>query len=1044
MANIKLTDVQSDGGFDFKQIYEHLDYEDTDSPFTNGNVDCNYYSPEEFLNNSKDRENCRTTSYFHSNCRSLSHNWDSLVELLCEIQNDNFNLDFIGLSEVYNCERDNRLKLKGYHDLVVKFRTDDGRGGIGLFIKEEFEFKIRNDISCFIPHVYESIFIEIINKNKHMNQIIGVIYRPNTEPKADIDIFTETMIETIDIINNENKKCVLMGDLNIDFLKYGKHAKTNDFIDNLFARGFVPQITKPTRICKSSATLIDHIITNNTQFPAQNSIILSDISDHYAIIHTVEYGSRTSPTSSKTKSRIFSEKYISKFNDMLRHTDFSPILNINDPEEAYNAFIKLYKTKFDLAFPKLEIKKNKNWKPLEPWVTNDLLESRRMKNKLLKLKLEAPTEDNINQYKQFVNKYNKTKRNLKKSYLHDILEHNKGNMKKTWSIINSIMGTSKKQHPLPRSFNIDNKPVSDPTDIAECFNNYFANIGKQTACSVPSSNKHFSEYLQNPVQGSIFIEPVDEFQILKIVNRLKGKSSSGHDEIPTKIIKRTIFNILTPLTDLINKSLLTGCVPKQLKLAKITPIFKTSDSSLLKNYRPISLLPAFSKVYEKVMYMKILNFLNCQNLFYKHQYGFRPKHSTVHPIIHLLNECATGINSKPQQSTLTILCDLSKAFDVISREILLKKLEHNGIRGIANTWIANYLSDRYQYVAIDNGISSSLEINCGVPQGSILGPLLYLIYVNDISTSTNCKILSFADDTSICMSDSNIKHLYETGNCEIAKVFDWFCANRLSLNPLKTKFIVFNPPKISATFDNIDNIDLKINGISLEKISTNSNDKYTKFLGLHVDDNLTWEHHINQVNNKISRALYAIKQVRHFLPNKTLQTLYYSMIHPHLCYGLLAWGNSNLKFLNRTIKLQKRAIRLITKSNYNSHTSPLFGKCKIMKLPDLFEYEVATFMHKYVNHKLPISFQGVFSKNQDLNTNCQTRQYNLLHIKQCSSVRSSRLPLFNFPRIWNKFSTHKANISYGAFKKKVKNSLLSSYSSAVFCSNAKCKECNSF
>ena len=227
----------------------------------------------------------------------------------------------------------------------------------------------------------------------------------------------------------------------------------------------------------------------------------------------------------------------------------------------------------------------------------------------------------------------------------------------------------------------------------------------------------------------MFLETVDQYDILKIVNKMKPKTSFGYDDISTKIIKDSILNILSPVTHIINRSLITGTVPDNLKIARIIPIHKAADPKLLKNYRPISLLPSLSKIYEKVMFHKIMSYLNSKDILYKHQYGFRPKCSTIHPILHFLKDCATDNNQLPRKATLSVLCDLSKAFDVINHEILFNKLEYYGIRGLPKLWIQNYLKNRTQFVDINGTKSSYSNIECGVPQGSILGPLLYLIYV---------------------------------------------------------------------------------------------------------------------------------------------------------------------------------------------------------------------------------------------------------------------------------------------------------------------------
>ena len=396
----------------------------------------------------------------------------------------------------------------------------------------------------------------------------------------------------------------------------------------------------------------------------------------------------------------------------------------------------------------------------------------------------------------------------------------------------------------------------------------------------------------------MFLEPVEESQILEIINKFKPKMSSGHDEIPTKIMKQSIQSIIQPLTYIINKSLETGIVPNKLKIAKVIPIFKSSKKDELKNYRPVSLLPAFSKVFEKIIFNKIMAFIESRDILYKHQYGFRSKHATIHPIIHLLNNCALANNSHPKQLTATILCDLSKAFDVISHPILFKKLEHCGLRGNIKNWLVNYLTDRQQFVQIGKSQSNFCKIECGVPQGSILGPLLYLLYVNDIAHCTKSHILSFADDTTLFLSDSDPKILFEKANIETNKLFNWFCANRLSLNPQKTKFIIIKPSK--AKFD-LNGLNLLINGIPLERIGVGCKEESSKFLGVILDESLTWKQHINHINKKISKSLFAIKQVKHILNTDSLKILYSALIQPHINYGILAWGNATKSILKHSV-----------------------------------------------------------------------------------------------------------------------------------------------
>jgi len=377
--------------------------------------------------------------------------------------------------------------------------------------------------------------------------------------------------------------------------------------------------------------------------------------------------------------------------------------------------------------------------------------------------------------------------------------------------------------------------------------------------------------MPQPQINGIFSHYVAPQDIIDIVNKLKPKTSSGLDEISTKLMKATIRQIIDPLTHIINTSLQSGIVPDKMKIAKVVPIYKSSDRSLLKNYRPISLLPAFSKLLERTMYNQLMTYLKINNILYTHQYGFRPSHSTIPPIIHLLNHCGDASCKPSPEYTLATLCDLSKAFDVIDHNILLSKLHIYGIRGTVNDWFRSYLSNRLQLVDINGNQSSTVPIRCGVPQGSILGPLLYLIYVNDIGNSCQSNILSFADDTTLYTSHSNIYQLFSIANEHLENVFDWFCSNRLSLNASKTKYLVISPPHMKP---DLTDQSISINGVKLERIGNDCREKSTKFLGIHLDENLTWKYHIAHVKKKISMALFSIKQVKRVFPTYCLRTLY--------------------------------------------------------------------------------------------------------------------------------------------------------------------------
>lgn len=553
---------------------------------------------------------------------------------------------------------------------------------------------------------------------------------------------------------------------------------------------------------------------------------------------------------------------------------------------------------------------------------------------------------------------------------------------------------------------------------------FFIEIGPKLASSIDSSNKPaFHTYLTRPTSAAFQFEYTTPDSIEKIISNMKSKNSCGWDNISSKLLKNIRDVISLPLSMIINQSLCTGIFPKSLKLAKVIPLYKKGDNNIFGNYRPISLLSATSKIFERVAFDQLYKHFSRHHLFYDSQYGFRQDHSTELAALELIDRVKQQMDDK--KTPFSVFLDLSKAFDTLDHDILLQKLAFYGVKGLSLEWFKSYLTGRSQFVEFNGTQSSTKELITGVPQGSILGPLLFIIYMNDVHvTSDKLNLILFADDTttssSMCSFASNknstTQYVASAINAELDKLSDWLSVNKLSLNAEKTKFIIFrNPQRITFMVP-----ELKINNTVIERVQ-----KFN-FLGIMLTEHLTWDAHLSAVGNKMSQTLGIMNRLKKILPQDILLLMYNSLIGSHLNYGTLAWGFE----CKRITKLQKRAIRIISGSKYNSHTEPLFKKMKLLKISDIFRLKCLKFWYKSVNKTLPDYFNSMFTYNREM-YQIETRQINRLYQFQTHTYAARKNIRHFLPQILNEYpnqildyvNTH----SIDTFSKHIRSFILNAY-----------------
>ena len=993
-----------------------------DIPKTNDK--CNYHCSDSFNDLIKNKQS--DLSIIHFNSRSLTKNMDQITDYLKTLNNT---FDILAFSETWlnkNKVSSSLINIEGYH-FVHDDRSHKRGGGVGLFISDKLNFTVRNDIKLPNSTEYDSLFVEINSTPK--NLIIGIAYRP---PDSPFHPFTDHLSTTIDKINNEHKPAFICGDFNIDLLKVQSHNSTNDFINTLYTGSFYPLINKPTRVTTKSSTLIDNIFTNILDLKITPGILYNDITDHFPIFQILNTNNNN-----KNKNKINNNNYITKrkinINNIsslgteLSQTDWNNVLQSDSANESYNNFISKFTDLYNKHLPKVKTKINKR-KDAKPWITSGIIKSIKTRNKLYKTFIKHPNETNKSKYVAYRNKLTHIIRISCKNHYHNKFNSYKNDIKNTWKTINEILGKNKKEH-LPTYFNDNNTKINDPQVIASKFNTFFADIGPSLANKIHTT-ANFSDFLSSQFPKSIFFNPTSRKEILDIIATFKSGKSSGYDDISPTVIKQIAPFITEPLTHVFNLSLSTGVFPSALKIAKVIPIFKKDDPHSFSNYRPISLLPCFSKILERLIYNRLDNFLSLHNILHPNQYGFRKHHSTDLALLDIYDKISSALSN--HLHTIGIFLDLSKAFDTIDHSILLTKLHHYGIRGTPLALLSDYLHNRQQFTCFDSHSSGLLPVSCGVPQGSILGPLLFLLYVNDIpNASRSLSFVLFADDTNIFLSHPNLQTLEHTFNTEIQKVTTWFKANKLSLNVNKTNFIHFKTNKKSST----SKINLVIDNTVIKPVDN------TKFLGVIIDCKLNWNDHITKITNQVARSIGIIKKLRFTLPAHILFSMYNTLALPYLSYCNISWANTsqttdinhcpwtqtNTSKINSLFKLQKKALRLCTNSEYSSHTKHIFHTLNTLNIYDLNKLQTGLFMYRFENNTLPISFQDFFMKNN------ATHNYNTRSASQLKLIRpnlniNKYSIKYSGSKLWNSLDSELKNSkTINSFKSNYKKTLISKY-----------------
>lgn len=836
------------------------------------------------------------------NVQSIRNKTD---ELLIFLESHNFP-NLVLITEHW-LKTDEPCFLPNYLTLSLYSRKDSIHGGTLILISERFSDEMTFiNVDKFNHLLIEREFEFSLVHNSKNKLYILCMYRP---PSSSVTVFIERLEMLLSMLPTHST-IILCGDLNINF--NDKCSVDTQNLQNLLTSfNLAMHVNSFTRISQYSESVIDYVCSNLTQENVLCSVVNSGLSDHEAVLCNLSLKVEKAKSSHKC-GRIYSKMNYDRFFEYCQNTNWENILNFsNQLDNFHNLLTRNFCKAFKLQ--KIKIKSKKLW------ITRGIKTSARNLRSLHYIRKYISSNFFLAYFNRYRGIYRMVIKCAKKTYYENRLQKAINTAKESWAIVNDLRGKT------------DRLVSVHPNITPNNFNEYYCSIAaKLTENIAPQQNP--LDYLKNVnVLDNFELEPVTLDELKQTIRELKNKNSSGIDDMSIKVFATLPVRALAVLVQAINESFITGLFPPNLKKAIVIPLHKGGEVDDPSNFRPISLLTTLSKIIEKLMKKRIVKFLDEHNILLKNQFGFQNSKNTTDAILEFLEKNYLQLNEG--EAVGAVFCDFSKAFDTVNHDILLQKLWCYGFRGVSFSWIKSYLSQRTQVVKTFGEISDVADISCGVPQGSVLGPILFLLYINDLATiDIQGTFTLFADDTTILWHNKNVNSLRDTIKSDICKVKQWCDSNLLVFNTNKTNILTFKFAYDDLFLDN-------------QHIKNNS---HTKFLGLYIDEKLKFDVHVVNLCKRLASGCYAVRITSNELGFLAAKTAYFSLIESHIRYGIPFWGSCSQQLLSSVFILQKRALRYMCKSKPRDHCKPLFVTHKILTLSCIFILETVCLVHKKI------------------------------------------------------------------------------------------------
>lgn len=951
---------------------------------------------------------------FHQNLCGINNKKNELEIYITELPNE---LGFICISEHFlNKIMVSQFDLPNYNVSSSNTRLNKTRGGTLVLTHKKKQVE---DLDI-CKRLYKTDSFEVCGvRDVETNSYIICCYR--TPVDKNFDDFLNGLEQLLQYFFN--KICFICGDFNIDLTKHDN--KSSSFTSLLKCYNFRYLFDSITFLRNNSKSCIDNILTNTCDRNISSTDIDHNrLADGHAALFCTAYLEKVTSTQYASfkyiERRLYNEKNNNAFRQKLLEHDWNL---------GTNTFLRKIKELHSSTFKKSKVKINIKRTSRSKWLTKGIRISSKMK-RFLNCINKAKCDKSLLKYReQYFRTYKKVIRNAKKKEVTNQINKAANSSKEIWKIVNK---TRKKIDHNFENDNIilkhNNKIICNPKDIANIFAQKFDNSKGINTGNPELAKKHLIENTER-VDKSMAFNPVMPIEIYKMVKGMDSKKSFGHDDIPLSVIKDNIDLLAHPISEIINNCINEGVFPDQFKLARVLPLLKKGAKTDPDNYRPISLLPVLSKLFEKVIKSRLVRHLTSLKIINHNQFGYQKSKGTLDAIDSLLNSVVNKLNNKLKVAGLFL--DLSSAFDTVEHCILMDKLEHYGVRGNVLKILRSYLTNRKQYVEIKSlheGVeeihkSKLFTVTRGVPQGSVLGPIFFIIFLNDLTKYIknilpDADLIIFADDTSAVIADDNIETLKCKLNVLIAACESWFSMNNLKLNVSKTKCMIFRSTVRNKVLVDVESLGRKIDIV-----------ESLKFLGVRIDCLLNWKPELDSVTNTISSACYAIRSLRDVLSIAQLRTVYFALVESKLRYSIKFWGNSYEYNIKAAFTIQKRALRTMLRLKQTVSCKEYFIKLGILTLPSLYILVLLTHLIKNLNE---------FETDDERKNRVDTRRKDLPSIIQAKLnvvKHSSRVQSVN---LFNKLPAELKNIqNVNMFKNKLRAMLLNKayYSIDEYCND---------